>query len=187
VVDRANPIGKRDYAILKLAACLGMRSGDIAGLKLENIDWGKNLIRYEQQKGGQPLTLPLLNDVGESIIDYLKNGRPQSGLRLIFLKHCAPYTGLTGAALHPIMKKYLRLANLPGDPPRKAGLHTLRHSLASALLEDATPLPIISEVLGHRKTATTRMYTTIDVASLKKCALEVPAPIVEGGRQNDGI
>lgn len=179
-VDRANPMGKRDYAILKLAACLGMRSGDIVNLKYENIDWGKNTIRIEQQKSGQPHTLPLLNDVGESIVDYLKNGRPQSNLKHIFLKHCAPYTELTAAALHPIMKKYRLRAKLPGDVPRKSGLHALRHSLASALLEDGTPLPMISEVLGHQKTETTRIYMSIDISGLRKCALEVPMPIMIG-------
>jgi len=182
MVDRANPVGKRDYAILKLAACLGIRSGDIVNLKFENIDWNKNEIRYEKEKGGQPHTLPLLNDVGESIIDYLKNGRPHSDLKFIFIKHCAPYTELTASALHPIMRKYRTLAKLPTEPPRKAGLHALRHSLASAMLEDATPLPVISEVLAHKKVATTRIYTRIDILSLRKCALEVPV-LMTIGRQ----
>jgi site-specific recombinase XerD len=140
---------------------------------------------YKQEKGGQPHTLPLLNDVGESVIDYLKNGRPQSDLKFIFLRHCAPYTELTAAALHPIMKKYRNLAKLPTEPPRKAGLHALRHSLASSLLEDATPFPVISEVLNHKKTETTRIYTRIDIHSLRKCALEVPTPILVGGCDND--
>ncbi len=173
-VDTANPIGKRDYAILKLAANLGMRSGDIANLKYENLDWNKNEINFIQQKGGYPNTLPLLNDIGESIIDYLKNGRPQIDSSYIFLRHTAPYTPLTAAALHPIMTKYRRLANLPAEPPRKNGLHALRYSLASSLLADATPLPVISEVLGHQKTETTAIYTKIDITSLRKCALEVP-------------
>jgi site-specific recombinase XerD len=126
-------------------------------------------------------SLPLLNDVGESIIDYLKNGRPQIDSQFIFLRHSAPYTELTAAALHPIMKKYRTLAKIPTEPPRKAGLHALRHSLATSLLEDATPLPTISEVLNHKKTETTRIYTRIDVSGLKKCALEVPVPLVIGG------
>lgn len=173
-VDTANPIGKRDYAILKLAANLGIRSGDIANLKYENFDWNKNEIHFIQQKGGYPHTLPLLNDVGESIIDYLKNGRPQIDSTYIFFKHSAPYTELTSSALHHIMTKYRRLAKLPTDPPRKNGLHALRHSLASSLLENATPLPVISEVLGHQKTETTAIYTRIDIDSLRKCALENP-------------
>ena len=184
-VDRANPIGKRNFAILKLAACLGMRSGDIVKLKFENFDWSKGVIQYEQEKGGNWHTLPLLNEVGESIIDYLKNGRPQSDLTFIFLKQSAPFTNLTAAALHPIMKKYRTLAKLPTEPPRKAGLHALRHSLASSLLEDLTPLPIISEILNHKKTETTRIYTRIDITSLRKCALEVPVPVMIGGGVND--
>jgi site-specific recombinase XerD len=181
MVDRANPVGKRDYAILKLAACLGIRSGDIAALKFENLDWDKNIICFGQEKTGNPQTLPLLNDVGESIIDYLKNGRPQSDLSFIFLKHWAPYTNLTSEALYPIMRKYRTLAKLPTEEPRKSGLHALRFSLASSMLADETPLPVISEILGHQNTKTTRIYTNIDIVGLRKCALEVPLPITIGG------
>ncbi len=126
------------------------------------------------QKGGQQQILPLLKQVGECIVDYLKHGRPEIDSNFIFLKHSAPYSPLSAAALHPIMKKYRQIAKIPNIPRRKAGLHALRHSLATNLLENNTPLPIISEILGHQKTDTTRIYTKVDISSLRTCALEVP-------------
>ncbi len=179
-VDRNNPVGKRDYAVLILAARLGIRSGDISGLCFENILWEKNEIHFIQQKTGMAQTLPLPNDVGEAIIDYLRNGRPKSEEKYIFLKANAPYTVLRASALHPIMKKYARLARLKNDPPRKYGLHAFRHSLASNLLEKEIPLPVISEILGHQKTETTAVYAKVDTSSLCKCALDLPADMKVG-------
>ena len=182
-VDRANPIGKRDYAILLLAVRLGMRSGDIRNLRFSNLKWGADRIEIIQEKTGHSLILPLLNDVGDSIIDYFKNGRPETTSEFIFIRHCAPYDELSSsAALYRIMKKYLHMAKLPGESPKKAGLHVLRHSLASVLLEQETPLPIISEILGHLNTNTTRIYTSIDITQLKKCALDAPLFQKEGER-----
>ena len=182
-VDRNNPVGKRDYAILILAARLGIRSGDIVNLQFENFLWEKNEIHFVQQKTGQMQTLPLPNDVGEAIIEYLRNGRPVSEEKYIFLKANAPYTALNASTLHPIMKKYAQRAHLKNDPPRKFGLHAFRHSLASNLLNKAIPLPIISEILGHQKTETTTVYAKVDTNSLRKCALDLPT-IMKVGDDN---
>ncbi len=185
VVDRNNPCGKRNYAILLIAARLGMRSGDISNLKFENIHWDKNELVFIQEKTGYPQTLPLPNDVGEAIVSYLQNGRPFSDEKYIFLKSNAPFTPLSAAALHPIMKKYAQLAKIKNDPPRKYGLHAFRHSLASNLLNNNTPLPVISEILGHQKTETTSIYAKVDVNSLSKCTLEIPLPIQKGDMVNE--
>jgi site-specific recombinase XerD len=126
-VDRANPLGKRDYAILLLAVRLGIRSGDIRNLKFENLLWGRNQIEFVQQKSARNLVLPLLNDVGEIIIDYLKNGRPQTESEFVFVRHVAPYDVFkSGAGLYPIMEKYIRSAGLKGDKPKKVGLLSFR-------------------------------------------------------------
>lgn len=175
VVDRANPVGKRDYAILLLAVRLGIRSGDIRKLRFNNLRWDTSQIKIIQEKTGHNLILPLLNDVGDSIIDYLKNGRPETQSEFVFVRHCAPYDEFhSSGALYQIMKKYLQMAKLPGEPSKKYGLHVLRHSLASVLLEQDTPLPIISEILGHLNTDTTKIYTNIDIKQLAKCALDAP-------------
>lgn len=174
-VDRANPVGKRDYAMLLLAVRLGIRSGDIRNLRYENLRWDANQITIIQEKTGHNLVLPLLNDVGDSIIDYLKNGRPETASEFIFVKHCAPFEQFaSSSALYQMMKKYLQMAKLSAETPKKAGLHSLRHSLASVLLEQETPLPIITEILGHLNTNTTKIYTRIDITQLKKCALDAP-------------
>jgi len=173
-VDQGSPVGKRDYAILLLAARLGMRSGDISNLMFENILWDKDAISFTQEKTGQAQILPLLNDVGDAIVNYLREGRPKSEEQHIFLKANAPYSKLSSAAMHPIMEKYAKLAKLKNDLPRKYGLHAFRHSLSSNLLKKKTPLPVISEILGHLKTETTSVYARVDTNNLKQCALDVP-------------
>ena len=94
-VDRANPIGKRNYAIFIMAARLGMRSSDIRTLTFSNIDWDTKVISFSQKKTGRSLTLPMPDDVGWAIIDYLKNGRPETDLKNIFVSHIYPYGELT--------------------------------------------------------------------------------------------
>jgi integrase/recombinase XerD len=173
-VDRGNPKGKRDYAILLLASRLGMRAGDICGLSFKNLKWKHNEIELIQAKTQEKIQLPLLPEVGSAIIDYLKYGRPMTESSTIFVRHTCPITPLTPPTLHSIVWQYLRLAGIKVPDGKKHGPHALRHSLASALLEANTPLPIISEVLGHTTTETTSIYLKIDVNHLRHCALDVP-------------
>lgn len=173
-VDRGSPKGKRDYAILLLASRLGMRAGDICGLSFKNLKWEHNEIELIQEKTQEKVLLPLLPEVGSAIIDYLKYGRPITESTTIFLRHTCPITPLTPPTLHSIVSQYLRLAGIKVPDGKKHGPHALRHSLASALLEENTPLPIISEVLGHTTTNTTSIYLKIDVNHLRRCALDVP-------------
>lgn len=172
-VDRGSPKGKRDYAVLLLASRLGMRAGDICSLSFKNIKWEHNDIELIQEKTQEKILLPLLPEVGSAIIDYLKYGRPITESTTIFVRHTCPITPLTPPTLHSIVSQYLRLAGIKVPDGKKHGPHALRHSLASALLEENTPLPIISEVLGHTTTNTTSIYLKIDVNHLRRCALEV--------------
>lgn len=171
-VDRESPIGKRDYVILILDSKLGLRSGDIASLRFENMNWEINTIHITQGKTGTPLELPLLEELGWAIIDYMKNGRPATNCQTILVRHNSPFDSLAGGA-YDIMQKYIRRAKLSIPEGKRHGLHALRHSLASTLLEQNTPLPIISGVLGHLNTETTKAYLKIDVKQLRQCALEV--------------
>lgn len=170
-VDRANPTGKRDYAILLLAARLGMRAGDIKTLHLSAIHWDAKTISWVQQKTGRPIEYPLLDDVGWAIIDYLRHGRPPTTSPQLFVRHHAPFEAF---ALHSnltrIITKYTRQAGIT-PPAGGRGLHALRHSLASTLLEHDTPLPIIAEILGHLSTQSTQVYLAVDRAGLALCAL----------------
>ncbi len=174
VIDRADARGKRDYAMILMASRLGLRSSDICQLKFTELDWKQNRIILKQKKTSMPIELPLLQDVGEAIIDYLRYGRPQSELPFVFLKHIAPYDGVTGAAFNNAVKTSMRRAGIYHTANRKHGPHALRHSLATVLLEQNTPLPVITGILGHKNSETTKMYLSIDMSSLKKCALSVP-------------
>lgn len=173
-VDRANPKGKRDIAMILLAARLGLRASDICNLKFEDINWETSTISLVQQKTKQRIELPLLIELGNSIIDYLKYGRPISDLPYIFLRISQPYSKLEEPTLHSIVSFYLKRAGIQNLDKRKHGPHALRHSLAGFLLERKTPLPVISEVLGHANTQSTKTYLRIDLESLKQCALDVP-------------
>jgi integrase/recombinase XerD len=171
-IDRANYYGKRDYAMILLVTRLGLRCSDIANLKYENILWEKELISLVQVKTKEKVELPLLQDIGNAIIDYLKYGRPKSELPYIFLRHVPPYDNMDNNNLNGVVKKYLNIAGIRYDE-RKHGPHSLRHSLATTLLAKETPLPVISSILGHASTESTMEYLRVDIHSLRRCALDV--------------
>ena len=171
-VDRSSPKGKRDYAIFLLACWLGMRVGDIRTLKLEQIHWEDATIEVTQSKTGLPLRLPLTSEVGEALIDYLKSGRPQSAHREIFLKANPPFDPFAGNNLHHIVKYWRLLAGIRFRTPQKRGFHSLRHTLATRLLQNGTPLTTIAEILGHTSLESTRIYAKADVETLRSVALD---------------
>lgn len=172
-VDRGSPKGKRDYAIILLAAKLGLRASDICNLQFENILWNRDSIVLTQGKTGKQIELPLLEEIGNAIIDYLKYARPESKLPYIFIHLIAQFQKLKAPTLHSIISFYMRRAGI-NYKGKKHGPHALRHSLAGLLLEKMTPLPVITEVLGHKNTESTKDYLRIDLQSLRICALEVP-------------
>ena len=173
-VDRKTPTGKRDYAMILLASELGMRSGDICHLKLETLKWSENKIRFIQEKTYKQIILPMSRKIGEAIIAYIKNGRPKSSSKYIFIRHYAPYEYLTNGTTHSMMRKYLKLANIKIDKGKTCGFHSLRHSFANNLLKKRVSLPVISEILGHKSSEATKIYLKVDITQLRKCALEVP-------------
>lgn len=160
--------------MILLAARLGLRASDICGLKFENIQWETNTIVLIQKKTDQKIELPLLEEIGNAIIDYLKYGRPISDLPYVFIRVGQPYSRLEEPTLHSIVSFYLRRAGIEHVTEKKHGPHALRHSLAGVLLEQKTPLPVIAEVLGHNSTESTMSYLRIDLTSLRQCAIEVP-------------
>jgi site-specific recombinase XerD len=171
-VDRSSAKGKRDYAILLMACRLGMRVGDIRTLKVDQLHWDDSTIEVTQSKTGGPLRLPLTNEVGEALIDYLKSGRPQTAHREVFLKVNPPFDPFTGNNLHHIVTYWRLLAGIQFRTSQKRGLHSLRHTLATRLLQKGTPLPIIAEILGHTSLESTRIYAKADVEALRSVALD---------------
>ena len=172
-VDRGNPKGKRDYAMILLSAYLGMRASDVCSLRFEHLDWENNVIRFRQQKTKQPIELPFLAGIGNAIIDYLKYGRPESESDYLFLHASGRYEQLNKETFHSFVTHYMYAAGIDMNN-KKHGPHALRHSLATRLLQAQTPLPIISEALGHSNTDSTMIYLKIDRKQLSQCALEVP-------------
>lgn len=179
VIDRASPKGKRDYAMLILAARLGLRSIDIRTLELENLNWERSTIEITQSKTYRPLVLPIQNEVGEALIDYLRNGRPKSEHREVFLWACDPYKPLSSSGtMSQIIDQYRKRANIPSPPLGKRGMHTLRHSLASEMINREIPLTTISGILGHSTERSTHVYTKINITALRTAALN-PEQLIE--------
>ena len=172
-IHRENATGKRNYAMTLLATRLGLRASDIAHLTFDNIDWENSTITLSQFKTGKKIELPLLVDVGEAIIDYLKYGRKRSESPRIFLYTRAPFTAMTNAAVAGALGRTVDASGVD-TTGRKHGAHAMRHSLACRFLENKESIPVISEALGHQSTTTTMSYLRIDVESLRKCALNVP-------------
>lgn len=172
-VDRSSGVGKRNYAMLLLASRLGLRASDIAHLQFSNIDWEKNEISITQNKTGNPITLPLLSDVGNAIIDYLRYGRFKSESQHVFISSRAPYIPANKSIVCSAIQEVISKSKVNTEG-RRHGPHSLRHSLACCLLKKEVPLSVISETLGHTKTDTTMVYLRVDLNSLMKCALSVP-------------
>lgn len=186
-VDREGPLGKRDYAMMVLACVLGLRIGDIKGLRFRDFDWTAKQLSIVQRKTGRPLTLPIPDSVGWAVIDYVRNGRPTvEGDDHVFLSHRPPYGPLSdNDHLSQAIIKHMRKAGLDRRG-RRSGFHSLRHTAGSMMLGDGTPLPVIASVLGHADVDVTATYLKTDLERLGECVVEpVPLPSSEalgGGR-----
>jgi site-specific recombinase XerD len=167
-IDRTTAMGKRDYAILLLAARYGLRASDIRKLRFENIVWRDDRIILLQSKTQRPLELPLRVDVAAALVDYIRHGRPTCTAREIFVRHLPPI----GPFTHDIaaaFKRALKSAHI--DLVHHCGLQLLRHSLATQMLADGVALDTISDVLGHCSVETTRRYTQVDLTRLRDVAM----------------
>ena len=171
-VDRSNPFGKRNYAMLLLVAKLGLRISDVRQLRFENIDWKNKRISILQQKTGQPLELPLLEDVGWAIIDYLQHGRPETDCPCIFVRHLAPFDAM-GDSMHRLVSDLVSKAGIHVAADKPIGMHSFRHSIATSMLKNGAELTEIAQVLGHITPESTQVYVSLDVEALRQCALEV--------------
>lgn len=171
-IDISQPDGIRDKCMVLLAAQTGLRAGDITHLTFDEIVWDKNLISKKQHKTSLPVVVPLPENVKLLLVDYIKNYRPDSRDRSVFI--CPDtYQCYCDSELYYIANKYFRRAEISiGN--RRHGPHALRHSLASNLLKNNTPMPVITGILGHKDINTTSKYLSIDIESLRLCCLEVP-------------
>jgi len=176
-IDRANPSGKRDYAIVLLICRLGLRAVDVKRLEFADLDWPGNQLSVVQAKTGRRVVLPLLKDVGWAIIDYVREGRPESDCPRVFLRHTAPIGPFSDQDhLHQILVKHARAAHVGLGEQRRRGMHSLRHTLATRLMEDGTPVERIAEILGHQSVESTGVYLKSSLRLLAQCALDPDAP-----------
>ena len=171
-IDRGSPKGRRDYAIILIACRLGLRCTDIKNLCFENFNWTEKKLCFTQSKTGQPIELPLVPDVGWAVIDYLKYGRPKVDSSRIFVRHMAPFLPFAeGDHLDQLIRAYMVKAHIPMRGKHR-GMHSLRHTMASVLLEKDTPLPVISDIIGHLDTNSTAVYLKVDMERLAECPLD---------------
>ena len=167
--DRTTALGRRDYAVLMMLAKLGLRAGEVAALTLDDIDWrsGELLIRA---KGRQRARMPMPPDVGAAIVAYLRDGRPTSTCRRLFLRTLAPWVGFaSGCAITMIAKTALERAGIRGYAHQ--GAHIFRHSLATELLRSGATLSQIGQLLRHESHDTTRIYAKVDIEALRTLSL----------------
>lgn len=170
-IDTSTIQGKRDYAIILLASRMGLRSSDIVKLKIEDIT-GKDELNIIQQKTGNPLHLPLIDEVSSAIVDYL-TVRPSSIVKEVFLSVCAPYNPISTGTIRNSLKKYMIAAGIDVGNRRK-GPHALRSSLASSMVNDDISYETVRKVLGHSSNNAIKHYAKIDVEKLRQYCLEPP-------------
>jgi integrase/recombinase XerD len=167
-VDRRTATGKRDYAILLLLVTYGLRAREVAALTLDDLDWQSNRLRVPERKAGHSTGYPLSAVVGEAIIDYIKNGRPQVQDRYLFFRSVAPCAPIGHAAVSTRAGFHLRKAGV--QVPR-AGSHTLRHTCVQRLVDADFSLKTIGDYVGHGSPASTQIYSKVAIESLRQVAL----------------
>lgn len=172
--DRQSHTGRRDYAVLLLISRLGLRAGEVVELTLDDLDWTEGSIRL-RGPAQRVDRLPLPDDVGAALVDYLRLSRPVCASRNVFIRSRAPRRALLGpSAVSCIVLRALRRTGI--DSPTK-GAHLLRHSLATQMLGGGASLGEIAEILRHRNPQTTTIYAKVDLVSLHTLALPWPGGV----------
>jgi integrase len=169
----AGMINKRDKAIGLLIFYTGLRCCDIVSLKLQDIDWEKDLIYIYQQKTEVSFTLPLTPTVGNAIYEYIVYDRPKSNITEVFLTLSFPTRRLESGSLYGVSVKLMNISEVRIDSTKRKGFHLFRHHLATALLENNVPRPVISKTLGHSSPNTLNTYLNADFVHLKECSLSI--------------
>jgi site-specific recombinase XerD len=179
LIDRSTIRGKRDYAIILLAAVTGLRACDIAELTLDSIDWRSGEIRIIQEKTDKALALPLTTDAGKAIEEYVLNARPHSKHEKIFLSTVAPFGPLHRATLNSNFQNYCIAAGLPSNK----SFHSLRRGIATSMVIAGVSVITVAQTLGHRAIDSTKQYISLDSVHLKECALDFSGIEIGGDRQ----
>lgn len=168
--------GLRDFAILTLLATYGARASEIVALRLDDVDWRKEIVRIRHSKTGATSYLPLLPEVGEAVLQYLQNSRPKTHFREMFLRTKAPYRPFAGGTgLHGLVSVRLEAAGV--NTTGKHGPHIFRHARAVSLLRAAVPMKQIGDLLGHRSADSTLAYLKLATEDLRAVAMDIPTEV----------
>ena len=170
---RESGLSLRDRAVGTLALYTGLRCCDIAGLKTNDIDWGNETIRIQQQKTDAPLELPLSVTVGNAVFDYLASERPETSCEYVFVSEHRPCGRLENGSLANISNKIMKAANIRQKVGERRGFHIFRHRVATELLSNGVPQPVISKTLGHTSPDSLEAYLSADFKHLSECALSI--------------
>jgi integrase/recombinase XerD len=167
-VDRRSKAGKRDWAILLLLVTYGLRAREVAALTLDDIDWKRERLAVPERKAGHSTAFPLSASVGEALVDYLRNARPETESRRVFFRTVAPVEPIGHAAVSMRARHYLLKAGI--EVPRP-GSHTLRHTCVQRLVDADFALKTIGDFVGHRSARSTEIYAKVAVEPLREVAL----------------
>lgn len=170
-IDRSTPMGRRDYAMFLLIATYGLRTSEVAALRLDDIEWRARRLRVPRPKTKTPIVFPLTDEIGAALLDYLRHARPRLPHRQVFLRVRAPAGPLAPTAVTEAFQGWSRRGALPIS---YQGPHCLRHSLAVHLLRQHTSLKAIGDLLGHRSAESTCVYLRLHVEDLRDAALDLP-------------
>jgi integrase/recombinase XerD len=169
--DRNTPKGLRGYAATLCMARLGLRVGEVAQLTLADFDWREGTFRIGVPKGQRTNVLPLPVEVGEAIVAYIRNGRPPSCVRHVFVGHNSPHAAISKHTLRADVRRAFDAAGL--DVPSR-GTHVLRHTAATNLIRTGATIKEIADILGHRSIDTTGIYAKVDIPTLQEVAASWP-------------
>jgi integrase len=173
LADSENPLALGDKAIGMLALYTGLRGCDIAGMTLDSIDWDRDLIYITQQKTEFPLELPLTTVVGNAIYNYLTSERPHTESRYLFVSQNKPYERLKSRSIGNVAVRIMKAAGIRQTKGDRKGFHIFRHHLATALLGNGVPQPVISRTLGHTSPDSLEAYLSADFSHLKECSINI--------------
>lgn len=166
----AGVCSKRDRAIVLLLATYGVRRGQIAALRLSDLDWRRRCVLFSAHKGGRPLQHELTPAVAEAVAAYLRV-RPECAVEQVFLRARPPHLGMSPAAVTHVVASCFKRAGIEGHP---RGPHSLRHAFAHRVLAAEKPLKTVADLLGHRALSSVAVYAKVDEQRLREVALEWP-------------
>ncbi len=173
-IDRNTLTGKRDYAIVLLTTRLGIRPGNIANMTIKELDFRTETLRFTQQKTGVPITLPMVPELKDALLDYIKNARESVFSEYVFLSRHPPHAHLSTSGIGDCIRRAIKTAKIAVGQ-RQWGPRAMRSSVASSMVNDSVPYEVVRRTLGHTGKNAIKSYARLDIEQLKLYSLEPPA------------